>query len=145
MGDAREVDEIRMPDDPARLVQHGQVDVLLALRTPHGDERVVLGGRTTTQHLRPNGAIIVVRPQFVAGRPPPLRRGDALKLGLRRSGESMEAPGVVSWVRPKAFLPSGLAVSLVGVTFEWDAEEMALPLAAFVAEPSLPPPDEGSH
>jgi hypothetical protein len=139
MGGERDVEEIHMPDDPSRLVQHGQIDVLLTLRTSHGEERVVLGGRTTTQHLRPNGAIVVVRPQFTAGHTPPIRRGDSLRLGLRRSGETMEALGVVSWVRPKAFLPSGLAVSLVGVTFEWDADEMALPIAAFVARPTVPP------
>lgn len=142
MGEGREPEEIRMPDDPARLVQHGQVDVLMTLRTSHGEERIVLGGRTMTQHIRPNGAIVVVRPQFSAGKPPGIKRGDLVKLGFRRSGESLEAPGTVSFVRPKAFLPSGLAVSLIGVTFEWDAEEMALPIAAFVARPTVPPPSE---
>lgn len=143
MGAGREPEEIRMPDDPARLVQHGQVDVFLTLRTSHGEERVILGGRTTTQYLRPNGAIVIVRPQFAAGKPVGIKRGDLVKLSLRRSGESIEAHGTVSWVRPKAFLPSGLAVSLVGVTFDWDAEEMALPLAAFLARPSLPPSSRG--
>ena len=142
MGAGQEPEEIRMPEDPAKLIQHGQVDVLLHLRTAQGEERVVFGGRTVTQHLRPNGAIVVVRPQFASGKPPGIKRGDLVKLGFRRSGESLEATGVVSWVRPKAFLPSGLAVSLVGVTFEWNAEEMALPIAAFVARPTLPPPSK---
>lgn len=139
MGGERELEEIHMPDDPTRLVQHGPVDVVLSLRTSHGEERMVLGGRTTTQHLRPNGAIIVVRPQFTAGHPPAVRRGDLVKLGFRRSGETLDALGAVSWIRPKAFLPSGLAVSLIGVTFEWDPDEMALPLAAFLARPTLAP------
>src|SRR5436309_8544223 len=103
MGEGREPEEIRMPDDPARLVQHGQVDVLVTLRTSQGEERIVLGGRTMTQHLRPNGAIVVVRPQFASGKPPAIKRGDLVKLGLRRSGETLEAQGSVSWVRPKAF------------------------------------------
>jgi hypothetical protein len=59
---------------------------------------------------------------------------------LKRSqNEVLEAAGAVSWVRPKAFLPSGQSVSLVGVTFEWDAEEHALEVAAFLARPSVPP------
>ena len=59
---------------------------------------------------------------------------------LKRSqAEILEADGTVSWVRPKAFLPSGLAVSLVGVTFDWDAEERVLEVAAFLARQSVPP------
>lgn len=139
MSSRAELDEIRMPDEPARLVQHGPIDALLSIRTPRGDERVVLGGRTTTQYLRPNGAIVIVRPQFSAGQVPPLKRSDFVKIVFRRSAETLDALGVVSWLRPKAFLPSGLAVSLVGVTFEWDPEEMALPVAAFIARPTLPP------
>jgi hypothetical protein len=52
----------------------------------------------------------------------------------------IEGDGVVSWVRPKAFLPSGQAVSLVGVTFSWDAEEKVLEVAAFLSRQSQPPP-----
>lgn len=134
-----EPEEIRMPEDPARLVQHGPVDALVSVRTLQGEERVILGGRTTTQHLRPRGAIVIVRPQFTAGQTPPIRRSDLVRIVFRRSGETLDVPGVVSWVRPKAFLPSGLAVSLVGVTFEWNAEEMALSLAAFLARATVPP------
>jgi hypothetical protein len=140
MGD-REPEEIRMPDEPARLLQHAPVDVLITLRAAQGEERTVLAGRCTTQHLRPNGVIVVVRPQFDAGRTPPLKRADAVRVRLKRSGsEVIEGDGVVSWVRPKAFLPSGQAVSLVGVTFSWDAEEKVLEVAAFLSRQSQPPP-----
>ncbi len=138
MSSRDELEEIRMPEEPARLVQHGPVDALVSIRSSRGEERVVLGGRTTTQHLRPNGAIVVVRPQFGAGQTP-LKRNDLVKIVFRRSGATLDALGVVSWLRPKAFLPSGLAVSLVGVTFDWDADEMALDVAAFLARPTSPP------
>ncbi len=128
-----------MPDEPARLVQHGPVDCLLTLRTAQGEERVVLAGRCTTQHLRPNGAILVIRPPFGSGGQP-VKRTDAVRVKFRRSGRvELEANGIISWVRPKAFLPSGLSVSLAGVTFDWDAEEMALEVAAFLAQPSIVP------
>jgi hypothetical protein len=72
---------------------------------------------------------------------PPVKRSDSVRVRLKRSlDEVLEADGTVSWVRPKAFLPSGLAVSLVGVTFDWDAEERALEIAAFLARQSLLPP-----
>jgi hypothetical protein len=136
-----ESEEIRMPDEPGRLIQHSPVDSLLTLRTGQGEERAVLAGRCTTQHLRPNGAILVVRPPFAAGAPPPLKRTDSVRVKFRRPHEEpIEADGVVSWVRPKAFLPSGLSVSLIGITFDWDAEEMALEIAAFLARQSLAPP-----
>jgi hypothetical protein len=135
-----EPEEIRIPDEPARLLQHAPVDVLITLRAAQGEERTVLAGRCTTPHLRPNGTIVVVRPQLDAGRMPPLKRADTVRVRLKRSGnEVLEADGVVSWVRPKAFLPSGQAVSLVGVTFSWDADERVLEVAAFLARPSLPP------
>src|ERR1041384_8602075 len=95
VSDGNEPEEIHMPEDPARLVQHGPVDVLVSLRTSHGEERVVLGGRTTTQHLRPNGAIVVVRPQFTAGHASPLKRAAIVKLVFRRSGETIDALGAV--------------------------------------------------
>jgi hypothetical protein len=135
----REPEEIRMPDEPARLVQHNPIDVLITLCVSATEERSVLVGRSTTPHLRPNGAIVVVRPQLEAGRMPPLRRGDTVRAKFRRGGATLDADGTVSWIRPKAFLPSGLAVSLIGITFSWDAEAMALELAAFLARPSLPP------
>jgi len=135
-----EPEEIRMPDDPARLLQHAPVDVLITLRAAQGEERTVLAGRCTTPHLRPNGAIVVVRPQLDVGRAPPLKRADVVHVRLKRSGdEVLDGDGVVSWVRPKAFLPSGQAVSLVGVTFSWDAEEKVFEVAAFLSRPSLPP------
>jgi hypothetical protein len=136
-----EPEEIRMPDEPSRLIQHGSVDVLVTLRSGQGEERPVLAGRCTTPHLRPNGVIVVVRPQLDANRMPPVKRSDSVRVRLKRSlDEVLEADGTVSWVRPKAFLPSGLAVSLVGVTFDWDAEERALEIAAFLARQSLLPP-----
>ena len=134
-------EEIRMPDEPGRLIQHVPVDVLMTLRTAVGEERTVLAGRSTTQHLRPNGAIVIVKPQIPAGQMPPLKRGDLVRAKFRRpGGEHIEGSGVVSWVRVKAFLPSGLAVTLVGITFDWDADEHVLEVAAFLARESLPPP-----
>ena len=131
-----------MPDEPARLVQHDFVEVWMSLLTSQGEQRSLLAGRCTSPHLRPNGAIIVVRPPFDAGRPP-VRRGDGVTARFKRSlGELLDASGKVSWIRPKAFLPSGLAVSLVGVTFDWDAEEHALELAAFLSRKSAAPSDE---
>ena len=127
-----EREEIRMPDEPGRLLQHDPINVLLMLRSGQGEERSVLAGRMTTQHLRPTGVIIVVRPQITGA--PPVKRSDVVRVKLRRSEQdSLEAEGTVSWVRQKAFPPSGLAVSLVGVTFDWDAEEKALEVAAFLA------------
>ena len=138
-----ETEEIRMPDEPARLIQHAPVDVLLTLRTGQGEERPVLTGRSTTPHVRPNGVIIVVRPPLDANRMPPVKRTDSVRVRLRRSqAETLDAEGKVSWVRPKAFLPSGLAVSLVGVTFDWDAAEHVLEVAAFLARQSLVPKAE---
>lgn len=135
-----EQEEIRMPDEPARLLQHPPVDVLVVLRSAQGEARPVLGGRCTTPHVRPNGVIVVVKPQIAAGQPMPLKRLDTVTVTLRRSHlERLEASGVVSWVRPKAFLPSGLSVSLIGITFDWDPEEMVLEVAAFLARKSTPP------
>src|SRR5206468_880982 len=111
-------------------------------RTPpkQNEEKPLLAGRCTTHYIRPNGVIIVVRPQLVAGRPTPVKRPDAVRVRLRRSqNETLEADGAVSWVRPKAFLPSGQAVSFIGVTFEGDPDERALELAAFLARASAPP------
>ena len=133
------LEEIRMPDDPARLVLHSPVDVLFVLSTLAGEERSVLAGRCMTPHLRPNGAIVVIRPPLDAARGAPIKRTDSVRARFRRSGETLEASGIVSWVRPKAFLPSGLAVSLVGVTFEGDAEAMALEIAAFLGKAEGPP------
>lgn len=132
-------EEIRMPDDPARLNQHSPVDVFVTLRTGRGEDKAVLAGRCSTQHLRPNGVIVVVKPQLPANHVP-LRRSDTVHARFKRSeGETLEANGTVSWVRPKAFLPSGMAVSLFGITFDWDPEENALTLAAFLSRPSLAP------
>lgn len=137
-----EPEEIRMPDDPSRLVQHDTVEVWMSLRTSHGEERSLLAGRCTTPHLRPNGAIVVVRPPFEASRTP-VRRGDSVSARFKRTlGEVMDAAGHVSWIRPKAFLPSGLAVSLVGLTFDWDPAEHALEVAAFLARKSAAPEGE---
>lgn len=136
-----EAEEIRMPDEPGRLLQHAPIDVLLTLRTGQGEERPVLAGRCTTPHVRPNGVIIVVKPQLTANVSPPVKRSDHVRVKLRRSqDEAIEGEGTVSWVRPKAFLPSGLAVSLIGVTFDWDPEEMALEVAAFLSRKSAAPP-----
>jgi hypothetical protein len=134
-----EREEIRMPEEPARLVQHGPIEVLITLSSSSGEARAVLQGRTSTQHLPANGTIVAVRPPLDAARMPPLRRSDTVCARFRRSGESLEATGVVSWVRPKAFLPSGLAVSLIGITFDGDAEATLLEVTAFLALPSLPP------
>jgi hypothetical protein len=136
-----DAEEIRMPDDPARLIQHGPVDVLITVVTGQGEQRPVLGGRCTTSHLRPNGAIVVVKPQLPAHQMPPVKRSDAVHVRYRRSqSEALDADGTVSWVRQRAFLPSGLAVSFIGITFGWDADERALEVAAFLARQSLPPP-----
>ena len=133
-------EEIQAPEEPARLVQHEPVDVLLTHRRSQGEERTVLAGRSSTQHLRPNGAIVIVRPPFEPARPSPVKRGDAVHARFKRTGRvPLEAEGVVSWIRPKAFLPSGLAVSLVGITFDWDPDEMGLEVAAFLARHSLRP------
>jgi hypothetical protein len=137
-----ESEEIRMPDEPSRLVQHSPVDVLVTLRSGLGEERSVLAGRCTTPHVRPNGVIVVVRPQLEGNRMPPVKRMDSVHVRLKRSlDEVLDADGTVSWVRPKAFLPSGLAVSLVGVTFDWDPEEHVLEVAAFLARQSIAPGD----
>ena len=140
MGGMSDEAEIRFPDDPARLLQHAPIDVLLTLRSAQGEEKPVLAGRCTTPHLRPNGVILVIRPQFAAGGPIPVKRGDAVRVRVRRSAsEMLDGLGVVSWVRQKAFMPNGLAVSFVGVTFDWDPEEMALEVAAFLARLTVPP------
>ena len=68
-----ESEEIRMPDEPARLIQHSSVDVLVTLRSGQGEERSVLAGRCTSPHVRPNGVIIVVRPQLDSARMPPVK------------------------------------------------------------------------
>jgi hypothetical protein len=137
-----EPEEIRMPDDPARLVQHDFVEVWMSLLTSQGEQRSLLAGRCTTPHLRPNGAIVVVRPPFEAGRPP-VRRGDGVTARFKRSlGELFDASGKVSWIRPKAFLPSGLAVSLVGITFDWEADDHGLELAAFLSRKSASPEED---
>ena len=125
-------DQIQFPERPADLIQHRPVHVAVALLTPKG-ERPVLAGRSSTTHLRPEGAILQIRPQFQ--RPWPVRRGDQVILRLSNSPQQppLEVSGQVSWVRDRAFLPSGVAVSLVGVTFGWDADQMALEVAAFLA------------
>lgn len=135
-----EGDEIRMPAEPGHLVAHSAVDVQMTLRAGQSEQRPLLAGRCTTHHLRPNGVIVVVRPQLVANRPPPVKRGDAVHVRLKRSqDETMEVDGVVSWVRPKAFLPSGLAVSLVGVTFDGDPDDRVLEVTTFLSRQSLTP------
>jgi len=137
-----EVDEIRMPEDPGRLIAHGAVDVLMTLRTGQGEERPLLVGRCTTHHLRPNGVIVVVRPQLVANRSQPVKRADTVHVRLKRSrDETLEANGVVSWVRAKAFLPSGLAVSLIGITFDGDPDERVFEVTAFLSRQSAAPPE----
>lgn len=139
-GTVTEIDEIRMPPEPGHLVAHSAVDVQMTLKSGHGEQRPLLAGRCTTHHLRPNGVIVVVRPQLVANRPAPVKRADAVHVRLKRSqGETMEVGGVVSWVRPKAFLPSGLAVSLVGVTFDGDPDERVLEITAFLSRHSVTP------
>lgn len=126
--------EISFPEDPAQLMQHESVEVVLSLNTRQGDHRSLLGGRCTTHHLRPNGAIVVVKPQFAGSYPCPLKRSDSVRVRFKRGTQPpLEIDGSVSWVRPKAYLPSGLAVSLIGVTFSWNADEMALEVAAFLA------------
>jgi hypothetical protein len=138
-------EEIRMPDEPARLVQHQSVDVLMTLETAAGDERTVLAGRCTTPHLRPNGAIVVVRPPLDAARAAPLKRADTVRARFRKAGETLEASGSISWIRPKAFLPSGLSVSFVGVTFDGDNEAMELEVAAFLSKADGPPSSRGTR
>ena len=131
-----------MPDEPGRLMAHSSVDVVLMHRTPHGEARPLLAGRCTTHHLRPNGVIVFVRPQLTAGKLPPVKRADQVHVRLKRSmNELLEVDGVVSWVRAKAFLPSGLAVSLIGVTFDGDAEARAPEVAAFLSRQSVVPPE----
>jgi hypothetical protein len=137
-----EADEIRMPEEPGRLMAHSAVDVLMTLRTGQGEERPLLAGRCTTHHLRPNGVIVVVRPQLVANRPTPVKRSDAVHVRLKRSqDETLQADGVVSWVRAKAFLPSGLAVSLIGITFDGDPDERVFEVTAFLSRKSATPPE----
>ena len=119
-----------MPEEPGALNRHEAVSVTLTLVTPQG-EKPALVGRTVTQHLRPNGTIVQVRP--LLQRPFAVKRGDAVTVRLSRGlKEPLHTNGEVSWVRERAFMPSGLAVSLVGVTFAWDADEMALEVAAFL-------------
>ncbi|HEX3597538.1 MAG TPA: hypothetical protein VHU80_20660, partial [Polyangiaceae bacterium] len=97
-----DVEEIRMPEEPGRLIAHSAVDVQMMLRTTQGEARPLLTGRCTTHHLRPNGVIVVVRPQLVANRPTPVKRAEAVHVRLKRSqNETMEVDGVVSWVRVK--------------------------------------------
>lgn len=132
-----ESEEIRMPDDPSRLVQHGPIAVRLTLLTRKGERRPVLGGRCTTHHLRPNGAIVEIRPQIAPPSPLPLKRRDTVEVELKLMNQPPLRSGAeVSWVRPKAFLPNGLAVSLVGLTFDWNPGDMALEVAAFVTNAS---------
>ena len=124
--------QIKFPERSGDLIQHQPVHVAVALVTPRG-ERPVLCGRSTTTHLKPEGTILQIRPQLQ--RPWPVRRGDQVTLRMSHSAQQppLEVTGQVSWVRDRAFLPSGLAVSLVGVTFGWDTDEMALEVAAFLA------------
>jgi hypothetical protein len=141
-GRMTEVDEIRMPEEPGRLMAHSAVDVLMMLRGSQRDDRPLLAGRCTTHYLRPNGVIVVVRPQLVANRSAPVKRADSVHVKLKRSqNETMEVDGVVSWVRPKAFLPSGLAVSLVGITFDGDPDERVFEITVFLSRQSLTPPE----
>ncbi len=125
------VSPIEFPENASDLVQHEPINVALFLVTAKA-ERPVLAGRTTTTHLRPNGAILQVRPQFQ--RPWPVKMADPVKVRFMKgaTGEPLYATGHVEWVRERAFLPSGLGVTLVGVTFEWDVDEMALEVAAFL-------------
>ncbi len=124
--------EIEFPD-PSKLVAHKPITVAVFLITPQGD-RPVMAGRSTSTHIRPNGAILQVRPQIT--RPWPVKRNDEVKLRMSRGTDQppLVGSGKVSWVRDRAFMPSGLAVSMVGVTFDWDPTEMALEVAAFLVE-----------
>lgn len=112
-----QTEEIRFPEHAGDLVQHAPVHVAVGLVTPQGD-RPVLAGRLTSTHLRREGAILQVRPPMK--RPWPLRRGDHVVLRISKSPSQprLEATAHVSWVRERAFMPSGVAVSLVGITFD---------------------------
>lgn len=127
MGD----EPIEMPKSAAELVQHEPVTVAVFVVTAHGD-KPVLAGRTSTTHLRPRGTILQVRPQLK--RPWPVRRNDPVRLRCTRRPDQppLEPKGQVSWVRDRAFMPSGLAVSLIGITFDWNEDELALEVAAFL-------------
>ena len=116
-----QTEEIKFPEHAGDLVQHAPVHVAVGLVTPQGD-RPILSGRSTTTHLRPEGAILQVRPPMQ--RPWPVRRGDRVVLRISKSATEppLEASGCVSWVRDRAFMPSGLAVSLVGITFDSEPE-----------------------
>ncbi|HEX4334422.1 MAG TPA: hypothetical protein VH062_00835 [Polyangiaceae bacterium] len=137
-----DANEIRMPEEPSRLVAHSAVEVLMTLQRSQGDSRPLLTGRCTTHHLRPNGVIVVVRPQLVAKGPTPVKRADAVHVRLKRSqNETMDVDGVVSWLRARAFLPSGLAVSLIGITFDGDPDERVFEVTEFLSRQSLTPPE----
>lgn len=113
--------EIEFPAESGRLVLHEPLHVAAALVTPQG-ERPVLAGRLSSSHVRPIGTILNVRPPMQ--RPWPVKRGDRLVLRMTPSAGKapLETSGVVSWVRERAYLPSGVGVSFVGVTFEAGAD-----------------------
>lgn len=121
-----------IPSRADELVEHEALHVAMSLVTSKGD-MLKLAGRTVTTRLRPEGMIVQARPPFT--RPWPLRRGDPVNVRLSRSPgrPPLEASGSVAWVRERAYLPSGLAVSLIGVIFDWDPEAVALDVAAFIA------------
>lgn len=114
------------------LVQHEPVTVALTV-VKDGKSNLVLAGRTHSSHIRPAGAVIHTRPPI--RRPWPARRGDEVSLRMTRRAEAppLIAPGEVAWVRERAFMPNGMAVSFIGVAFSWNPEEMALEVAAFLA------------
>jgi hypothetical protein len=112
-----QTEEIKFPERSGDLVQHAPVAVAVGLVTLQGD-RPVLAGRSTSTYLRREGAILQVRPPMQ--RPWPLRRGDRVVLRISKSATEppLKATGCISWVRDRAFMPNGLAVSLVGITFD---------------------------
>ena len=122
---------IQFPDSPADLAQHEPVNVAMFLVSGKA-ERPVLAGRSLTTYLRPNGAIVQIRPQIK--RPWPIKMNDELRVRFSKGAQSepLFANAQVSWVRERAFMPSGLAVTFVGITFDWDPDEMALEVAAFL-------------
>jgi hypothetical protein len=109
--------EIEFPSEPGALVLHELLHVAASLVTPQG-ERPLLAGRLATSHVRPTGVILHVRPPLQ--RPWPVKRGDRLLLRMSRAADRapLDTSGFVSWVRERAYLPSGVGVSFIGVTFD---------------------------
>lgn len=131
---------VEFPADVKDLRRHAQlytaIRLVSAVQKP-ATETEVLAGRCHTRHLLPTGTIVEVKPPMTS--PFALKRNDVVKLRIvREIDDVMHVPGTVSWVRPKVFLPDGVAVSCVGVDFDVLAADVVRALERFIER--LEPP-----